>query len=295
MKIAMIANPKAGGKKGKKRLKRVLKQLDQLAISFEILFTEFPDHAFSIASNLDLTKYNGIVSLGGDGTNYQVLNGILKTHSENILPPFGVIPLGRGNSFARDLNIFNVNDALAALKRNTPRPVDVCQFTQANEKFYFINLLGFGFVTEVAKTALHFQKLGDFSYVLAVLHRSIWLSFHLLHLELDGKIIEKENCFVEFCNSKYTGGNMLMAPDAIIDDGLFDVVLVDTLTRRSLLGTFPKLFKGTHGENPAVSFFQAKHARFWTDPSMNMLPDGELFGSTPSEITIIPNRVRFFQ
>ena len=85
-----------------------------------------------------------------------------------------------------------------------------------------------------------------------------------------------------------------MAPEAQIDDGLFDVVVLAPLSRLSLISTFPKLFKGTHSENPAVQFIQAKLARVYTQPQKILLPDGEIFGTTPTEINILPHLVRYF-
>jgi diacylglycerol kinase family enzyme len=87
---------------------------------------------------------------------------------------------------------------------------------------------------------------------------------------------------------------MLMAPEAKIDDGLFDVVVLSPLSRTNLISTFPKLFKGTHGDNPAVTFYQGKTISIRTTPKKALLPDGEIFGATPTQITILPERVRYF-
>jgi diacylglycerol kinase family enzyme len=146
----------------------------------------------------------------------------------------------------------------------------------------------------VAQTAQRWKRLGDFSYVLGVFQRTLGLRFHRMKLTLDGILIEGENCFVEICNSRYTGGRMLIAPDAVIDDGLFDVVVVGPLTRPSLLTAFPLIFQGSHGRHPAVRFFRARKASVVTDPPKRLLPDGELFGSTPTDVTIHPRHVRYF-
>ncbi len=87
---------------------------------------------------------------------------------------------------------------------------------------------------------------------------------------------------------------MLMAPEAKIDDGFFDVVVTGPLGRMSLLATLPKIFKGTHGDNPAVRFFRAKKVKVLTAPPKVLLPDGEIFGTTPTEINIHPKLVRYF-
>ncbi|HSO18013.1 MAG TPA: diacylglycerol kinase family protein, partial [Desulfosarcina sp.] len=233
-------------------------------------------------------------SLGGDGTNFHLLNGLLRRRDTFTLPPLGIIPVGSGNSFARDLGIRSPVDGIRALIRGRTRQVDVCRFSQADGSWYFVNLAGIGFVTDVARTAHRLKRFGDFSYVLGVFHRMLALRFHHLELEIDGRRIEGDNCFVEFCNSRYTGGGMLMAPEARMDDGWFDVVVVGPLSRASLLATFPKIFNGTHGANPAVRFYRARTAFVRTDPVKPMLPDGELFGSTPTRVDMLSRRVRYF-
>ncbi len=294
MTIALIANPCAGGGKGSRILPRVEHALQRNRIDYRIFITQHHAHALEIAGRLQPGRYDGIVSMGGDGTNFHLLNGLLKRNDADQLPPLGIIPVGSGNSFALDLGIRSTAGGLRALVRATTRPVDVCRFSQADDSWYFVNLAGFGFVTDVARTAHRLKRFGDFSYVLGVFYRMLDLRFHHMELEIDGRRIEGKNCFVEFCNSRYTGGRMLMAPDAKIDDGQFDVVVVGPLSRGSLMATFPKIFNGTHGSNPAVRIYRARTARVTTDPTKMLLPDGELFGSTPTRIDILPRRVRYF-
>ena len=294
MTIALIANPSAGGRKGARIIPHVERQLRRQRMNYRIFFSQHHAHAMDIARQLTPARYEGIVSIGGDGTNFHVLNGLMKYHDPAGLPPLGIIPVGSGNSFARELGIHTTADGIRTLISGKTRPVDVCSFTQDGQPWYFVNLAGFGFVTDVAQTAHHCKRLGDFSYVLGVFHRMLGLRFHRMKLEIDGRRIDGENCFVEFCNSRYTGGRMIMAPDAAIDDGWFDVVVVGPMSRWSLLATFPKIFKGTHGQHPAVRFYRAKAAWVETDPPKTLLPDGELFGSTPTRVGVDPKRVRYF-
>jgi diacylglycerol kinase (ATP) len=294
MTLALIANPSAGGKKGSRLIPRVESALKQHAIDYRLFVTQYHEHAMTIAGKLPPQRFDGIVSLGGDGTNFHVLNGLLGKYAPQDLPPLGIIPVGSGNSFALDLGIRSSEDGIRALIRGKTRPVDVCSFTQNDTPWYFVNLTGFGFVSDVAQTAHRLKRLGDFSYVLGVLYRVLNLRFHRMQLSLDGRRITGRNCFVEFCNSRYTGGKMRIAPDAQIDDGWFDVVVVGPLSRRSLMATFPKIFKGTHGQNPAVRFYRARTAVVTTMPPKTLLPDGELYGSTPTRITIHPKMVRYF-
>ncbi len=294
MKIALIANSHSKEVKNQNLSPDLEKKLLERNIRFDLFTTQYHGHAFEMIKQVSIGEYDAIVTMGGDGTNYQVLNGLLKYHGDKQLPPMGILPVGRGNSFARDLQIFSIEDGISALGRQASRKVDVCRFSQDKDAYYFVNLMGFGFVTDVAKTAARFKWAADFSYVVGVFHRLLGLDFHEMVLEIDGTVISGKNCFVEICNSKYTGGNMLMAPEAQIDDGMFDVVVLSPLSRLSLISTLPKLFKGTHGENPAIQFIKAKSASVYTQPPKTLLPDGEIFGTTPTEIKILPRLVRYF-
>ena len=294
MKIALIANSHASGISGNNLRPELENEFKKHHIAFDLLRTQYHGHATQLVKKLSIREYDAIVSMGGDGTNYQVLNSILKFHGDTKMPPLGILPYGRGNSFAKDLNIFSGQDGIDALGRQNTRAVDVCQFSQNQAEHYFVNLMGFGFVTDVAKTAVRFKWAANFSYVIGVFYRLMGLSFHQMVLEIDGEVISGQNCFVEICNSKYTGGNMLMAPEAAIDDGFFDAVVVSPLSRASLLATFPKIFKGTHGRNQAVKFIKGKSALVYTEPQKTLLPDGEIFGTTPTEISVLPRLVRYF-
>ena len=159
---------------------------------------------------------------------------------------------------------------------------------------YFINLAGIGFVTDVAKTAHKFKRFREISYIIGVLYRTFKLSFHKIELEINGEFISEQNCFVEFCNSRFTGGDMLMAPDAVIDDGYMDIIIAAPLSRTSLLACLPKIFKGTHINHPSVRHIKAKSAKIKTWPQKVFLPDGEIFGVTPTEIKVHPKLVRYF-
>jgi len=293
MKIALIVNPYAGGKKGKKLLPLIEKKLLLNHIDYQIYMSLYHGHILKITSELKIKDYDAIITIGGDGTNFHVLNGLLANFKAKQLPPLGIIPVGSGNSFAKDLNIHHYEDGIRSIVANNPKWIDICSFTQAKKKFYFVNLTGLGFVTDVAKTAQKFKCFGDLSYIIGVFYRTLKLNFHYMELEFDGKMISGENCFVEFCNSRFTGGNMLMAPDAKINDGYMDIIVAGKFSRTGLLATLPKIFKGTHIEHPLVKSFKAKKATIKTWPEKTLLPDGELFGVSPSIINVHHKMVRY--
>jgi diacylglycerol kinase (ATP) len=294
MRVALIAKPPTGPRNKVNYISHTVDRLAAFNIHCELFETQYHAHTLKIVQELPLNQFDALIAMGGDGTNYHLVNGLLKFHGDQLLPPLGIIPVGRGNSFAKDLNIHSIADGIAAISQQRTLAVDVCRFTQGHESFYFVNLMGFGFVTDAAHTAARFGWTGDLSYVIGVLHRTIRLRFHQMELEIDGKSYNVPNCFVEFCNSRYTGGDMLMAPEAKIDDGYFDAVILSPLSRLSLITTFPKIFKGTHLTNQRLQVLRGKRAVVRTVPSKVLLPDGEIFGTTPTTVTVLPRRVRYF-
>ena len=163
MKIALIANSRSSGVSKNKLTPDLEKELKVHNISFELLQTQYHDHATELVKQISIREYDAIVSMGGDGTNFQVLNAVLKYHGDSDLPPLGILPGGRGNSFAKDLQIYSVADGIEALGRQTTCEVDVCRFSQKETAHYFVNLMGFGFVTDVAKTAARWGNFRDHS------------------------------------------------------------------------------------------------------------------------------------
>jgi len=294
-KAALIVNPQACQRQGAQLLPSLEQGLHRRGIRCDIHRPRSAAEARAVIERLDSGAGDTIVAVGGDGTNYQLLNTLLRAGEERPLPPLGVIPAGRGNSFARDLGLRTVDDGLDALVGGRLQPVDVCRFTQPDGPHYFVNLMGLGFVTDVAATAARLPWLGDASYAVGVFFRMLGLRFHQLVLDIDGRRIEAANCFVEICNSRYTGGAMCMAPDALLDDGRFDVVLLAPLSRLKLVTSFPKIYNGTHGQLKEVAFMRARTLRVATRPAKTLLPDGEVFGTTPTRVDILPRRVQYFR
>ena len=185
-------------------------------------------------------------------------------------------------------------EALDALQSGKTKKVDVGRFTTSGKQFYFINIFGFGFVTDVASTAHKLRIFGDLSYILGVLYQTITLKSFNLRIESDARIIERENVFVEISNSRYTGKDFFMAPSAKIDDGLLDVTLLNKLSRAKVLQCLPKIFTGTHVTMKEVETFQTKHLKIETSPLKMLTPDGQLMGSTPIEVECLPKAIEVF-
>ena len=284
MKILLVYNPFAGHGRAKKILPEVEAEFTKHNIEFDLQLTDYPEHATEIIKEAKFKTYDAIIAAGGDGTLFEVINGYYM-NSARKKPPLGILPIGTGNAVARDLelHVSKWKEAIEIIAQMKPRKVDVGKFTSHGQSYYFLNILGLGFVADVTKTAKGLKALGNISYSLGVLYQMLKLKSFKLKIELDGKLLERDNTFVEVSNTTYTS-NFYMAPKAKIDDGLLDITLLNKLSRIGLLKAFPKVFTGEHVNLPVVETFTAKHIKITTDPSKVLTPDGELIGITPVEI-----------
>ena len=294
MKALLLYNPQAGHGRGKKNLPEVESLLTKHGIDFDLYLTDYPEHGIEIVRAADFGNYDCLLAAGGDGTLFEVINGYYKNTSSKKIP-LGILPIGTGNAFARDLNLDNshIEDAIKIIQKKNPRKVDVGYFKTHGQEYYYLNILGMGFVADVTETAHKLKLFGNLSYTLGVFYRTIFLKSTNVTLEIDGKTIERESTFIEISNTRYTA-NFLMAPNAKIDDGLLDITLAGKFSRYRLLQCFPKIFTGEHIYLDEVETFQAKRITIHTDESKVLAPDGELVGITPVEIKCLPQAIEVF-
>ena len=267
---------------------------DSLVESFEELKTLVESLQIEIVKNADLSKYDGIVAAGGDGTLFEVINGYFQNPSE-IKIPIGVLPVGTGNAFARDLELDNTlwKSAIKIIGKQNTRKVDVGKFHTHGQDYYYLNILGLGFVADVTKIARSLKVFGNIAYTFGVLFRTLFLSSERMIFEIDGQKFEHDCTFVEISNTRYTA-NFLMAPNAVIDDGLLDVTIAKKLSRIRLIKSFPKIFTGEHVNLPEIETFQAKSIKIKSESPKILSPDGELIGITPVKIECLPQAIEIF-
>jgi len=293
MKLLMLVNPLAGRRHGHGVAQKSLDAFRQHGIAVECRYSEYAGHITEIAGREVNGDWDGIVAVGGDGTLFEVINGMMRGNAQ--LPiPVGVVPVGTGNSFSRDLSIRTHDDALRKILRGATRHVDLGHCVCADRTLYFVNILGFGFVADVARKASYYKNWGSLSYVIGVFLITMQLESYRLDLEIDGQRMQRDNIFVEICNSTKTGGDMLMAPQAKIDDGLLDVVMMHSTSRLRLLTAFPKLFSGTHVHLPEIEVLRGKEMQFRPAVSKILTPDGEITGHTPITVSVLPGKLRVF-
>lgn len=294
MKVLVIYNPHAGGGRARRLLPAIRRYLSEKAIAAEFLLTEARGHATTLAEQSDLTPFDAVVAAGGDGTLFEVLNGVLRnpgTHK----PALGLIPNGTGNAFMKELGLRTSDwrKAIDIIALNKARTIDVGRLQAQGQTWHFLNIVGMGFIADIAATAVRLKWLGNSAYTVAVLLRLPWLKAQRLSLDIDGKLVEREGVFVEVANSSYTGTSFLIAPKARLDDGLLDVVLLKRISRIGLLRLFRTVFDGSHLRHPQVEYLQVRSITVTEPIPGQLVPDGEILGRSPASFECLPGAVRF--
>ncbi len=295
MKLLVIFNPHAAHGRSVDKLEAIKARFKDLGIDAMLMPTTHPGHGTELVAGIKLTGFDGVVAAGGDGTLFEVLNGLYQ-HPKAQRPPIGLLPIGTGNAFARELNLKAdvLMNAIDILHRGHIRTVDVCYVKSADRSFYFLNILLMGFAVDASLTAQKLKFLGESAYTLATLWQVLKLKSYPLVMEIDGKLRENNNVFIAISNSRYTGTHFLIAPEAILDDGLMDVTILENLPRRRLLKLFPTIYSGRHVEYAEVSTCKATHISIRSPDGLLLGPDGEFCGRSPVEISCLPRDLAIF-
>jgi YegS/Rv2252/BmrU family lipid kinase len=287
-------NPTAGAGKTARYVPDILDLLRSTGLDFDHQLTEAPGHATDIAQLAVKNGYQVVVSVGGDGTINEVVNGLyFSGNISNI--SLGIISTGTGADYIRTLGI--PRPYREAYKRFTD-PVTVkvdlglveCTYNEKSINRVFINFAGLGFDAEIVRaTTQTFKMLGDRpSYLMGLFSTLALYKNKQATLEIDGESTDEKICTVMMSNGKYGGGGMLTAPNADPYDGLFDVILIGDLSKPDLLWSLPMIYKGTHLSHPKVSVRRASNVKIDTEKKMSVQADGDLIGETPAQFHVLP-------
>jgi diacylglycerol kinase (ATP) len=292
-----IVNPAAGGGRSAKLAGPALVRLREGGIGVDVIASTGPGHAVDLAREAYTQGYRRFIAVGGDGTAHEILNGVLLSSAMPERISLGFLPLGTGNSFLRDFTNDGAESSLQAILANRKRSVDLIRLTHAGGQIYSFNLLSVGFTADVgALTNRYFKTLGHFGYLLGVFVRVAQLRRRVFALRCDDdQDWDERRClFLTFNNSKYTGGTMLIAPNADAADGLIEFVRWGPIGRFGLMRMLPKLYDGTHIEHPLASRRQVRHVEFNVPVPVDVMIDGEIATLQCRSLDIIPAAVDIY-
>ena len=289
-----IVNPAAGGGKSARLAGPALARLREKGLHIDVIASTCPGHAVQLARESYAQGYRKFLAVGGDGTAHEILNGIFAGNPSTERISLGFLPLGTGNSFLRDFTDQGAAASIDALLANRTRPVDLIRLTHASGEMYSFNILSVGFTADVgALTNRVFKPLGHLGYLLGVLVGVVQLKRRAFVLRSDDETEwdTRRSLFLSFNNSKYTGGTMLIAPDADPSDGLIEFVRWGPIGRFGLLRMLPKLYDGTHIGHPLASRKAVKHVEFKIPVPVDVLIDGEIFSLECKSLNILRSAV----
>ena len=292
----IIVNPVSGRGKGAASIPAVRQLLESRNLHYDLVQTERPWHAAELAEQAVHNGYEVVVSVGGDGTANEVLNGLMQAKASQpdaaLRAAMGVLCVGRGNDFAYGMGIpSDLETGCQVLAQNRRRMVDIGLVSGGDypQGRYFGNGVGIGFDAVVGFEALKMKRLSGFpSYIVAAL-KTIFLYYQAPEVQVlfDGEDIRLRALMVSVMNGRRMGGGFRMAPTARQDDGLFDLCIAEQVSRGRIFGLIPHFMRGTQASQREVRTAQA--SRLTVQAIQGSLPvhaDGETICTHGVQLTL---------
>jgi YegS/Rv2252/BmrU family lipid kinase len=285
-----IVNKVSGNGRALKIWYQIKKKLQEKNVNYCVHFTQEPKHATLLVQELiKKGKVSVIITVGGDGTIHEVINGLVGT---NI--PLGIIPAGSGNDFCRGLGIPLKHDkALECILSGKPKIIDI---GIVNSR-YFCTVAGIGFDGEVAqktnvsiyKKLLNLVKMGKISYIISAINVLFHYKPNDISIMIDKKPYKIPKVWlIAVANLPFYGGGLVICPKAECNDGLFDICIVQGMSKLEFLRIFPLVFKGNHTTSPFIKIIRGKELEIYSSTPLLVHGDGEVIGPTPARIRIEP-------
>lgn len=293
MRTILVVNPAAGHGRGQKVFERIEPRLQAEYPGLEVRFSGYAGHAVEIGREIAGGTYDRLLCLGGDGTPYELINGLYADGRPARRPEIGQIPAGTGNSFLRDFGVTTPEEALDAIAAGRRRSVDLIEFEEQEHgrtvRRYALNIIGVGLIADILRlTNERLKFMGPAGYSAAVLARLARGMSNRIVIQADDRRLEAENSALVVSNSQFTGGKMRIAPRADTGDGKADLVLFNDVNRREIVAIFAGVFSGRHADHPKVHMRQAAAITVESDPPLRLMADGELIGWTPLRLKVLP-------
>ncbi len=285
--VCLLVNPSAGGGRGRKAAPRVQGRLRELGLQVRREDTRDLDHARVLARSA-ADAGETIVVLSGDG----MIGAVADVLRELPGAVLGVLPGGRGNDLVRVLGISqDPVQACTTIADGLPRAIDVGEV----DGRAFVGIASVGFDSDANRIANEAPPwLGNLVYAYGALRALIAWRPARFEVELDppGERRSFTAYTVGACNSKTYGGGMRAAPDALLDDGLLEVVVLESVSKlRFVTSILPKVFSGAHVHEPGVHVFRAHEVSISSDRPFTMYADGDPIGELPVRVRALPGAV----
>ena len=296
----VIVNPNAGRQKGIKDWENISNLLKKYSIEFEHRFTERKRHAIELTREAIRQGFRKILVVGGDGTMNEVINGVFSQDTcSSVEVTLGMITVGTGNDWGRMFGIpHDYEEAIKIIRaaRICIQDAGVVHYFHGTrrESRHFVNIAGLGFDALVVKRTNRAKDRGRSSKTIYywTLIRSLFSYGHTsVELIIDGKPVENDTFSISLGIGRYSGGGMMQTPNALTDDGLFDITIIKKMRKGEIIRSLKKLYDGTILDHPKIEGYTGKNIKIDSDPLIHVEADGESLGHSPIEFQIIPKSV----
>lgn len=248
--------------------------------------TVYPTHATELARQAAEDGYELVISVGGDGTAHEVINGLMQVPAER-RPRLGIVPVGTGNDFASNVGIqTQPAKAMRRVFTGKPKFIDLAQVKTGSRLEYWDNTLGIGFDAKATVHSRNVPLLSGFLVYLIATIQTIMLNHDpaLIHFESDQETWQEENLLVVLCNGPREGGGFHVAPGAQVDDGWLDYTAIKSVSRLMMFRLIPEVMNGKHGRFSQVRMNKFKEVKITSDRPLVIHTDGEIFAGFGTDV-----------
>ncbi len=279
-KIKVILNPVAGRGYSLKAQPEILHHLNEAKLDFDLIHTEATGHGITLAEQAVMKGYKTVVGVGGDGTANEMVNGLMRAAKKGKKSTLGLIATGSASDFAYNIGLpSDIKKACRRIKKGETHKVDIGRFKMPGQPpRYFANQLGIGFDGTVTIVAKQYKRLRGMALYLPAVFNTIFIVHKAtrVHIQCDDQELELTTAQISIANGNREGGGFYMAPDAKVDDGLFDIMIVEDVSKLSMLGLVPKFMNGKHIYHKKTRVLRTKKIKVTSEDDLIAHFDGEL-------------------
>lgn len=293
----VILNPIAGRGRGARVEPELRRLLRAAGLNFDLVRAERPWHAAELAEQAAREGFEIVVAAGGDGTTHEAVNGLMAAAGDGVAGTLGVVPVGSGSDFANTVGISSdLQEACCQLANGQTRVVDVGRVTVDDQPpRYFDNTVNVGFGGIVTLEARKVKWVRGMALYLPVVLKTVFLArAPQVTIEYDDQELALPSTMICIANGPREGGGFFCTPEALPDDGLFDLCIVQEIGRMAMLRLIPHFINGTHVDHERVTMARARRVVISSPDDLIAHADGEVLCTDAHRLAfdILPRRLR---
>lgn len=291
--LILIANPSAKNNHNQvKKYQYIIEYLQKHNLNVIFYSTQSLVDLHSILKECIAKGHTEYIALGGDGTFHYLVNALVELSNNVEALKMGVIPCGTGNDWLKNFKFSNTEEILNSIIDGNTQKIDIgkIEFQDRSPRF-FVNIAGIGFNGAVIQNISRFRLLGKWAYYVALLYSFIGYKCQKLKLIIDDIEYDENTFILTIGNGKYAGGDMLLCPSAILDDGYLDVHLIQSISKLKLIQNIFRLKNGTYLKHLDCIILRAKYIQIIENESLYSEADGEYLGRDVKSFEILAKHI----